>query len=296
MMFRNVAKIIMAENKLNVNGAEESKQLTKKKTHKDFNKKKLVVYSEDWFEYKLLWYKSSDLPNTRNYIINKLKEDPSFIATKGLIVKEDFIEEYKKSRLENNLRLYNYDFSLIPDTIPDRITKVKIIVNEIDSNTGEPIGIWETDFKHFVKRKQDMAKLSSRENAKNRSLGTEEFIKRAREKFGDDIYGYDRVDYKSNSKKVEIFCKKCGKYFWQTPQEHLNSPGLGCPKCVSKYLNRSPLTTEDFCNRLDSIFGKGYFDYSETIYINSSTPVTVIDPKTKVRYTRLPQTFYEGSE
>ena len=296
----------MCKNKLNVNDAEKSKQLTdeeteksivvKKKTYRDFNKKKLVIYSNDWFEYKLLWYKSSDLPHTREYIINKLKEDPDFLETKGFMVKEDFIEQYKKSRIENNLKIYNYDFSLVPETIPNRTTKVKIIVNEIDIETGKPFGIWETDFKHLVKRKQDMSKLSSRENAKKHSLGTEEFVRRAKEKFGEDTYGYDRVNYISSYKKVEIFCKKCGNYFWQTPQEHLNSPGLGCPTCVSKYLNRTLITTEEFCNRLDAIFGNGYFDYSETVYVNSTTPVTVIDPKTGVRYTRLPQTFYEGSD
>ena len=34
-------------------------------------------------------------------------------------------------------------------------------------------------------------------------------------------YSYERVNYINNKTKVEIFCKKCNKYFWQIPNDHL---------------------------------------------------------------------------
>lgn len=42
-------------------------------------------------------------------------------------------------------------------------------------------------------------------------------------------YDYKREDYVNAITKIEIFCKKCGKYFRQTPHQHLS--GKGCPHC-----------------------------------------------------------------
>ena len=58
-------------------------------------------------------------------------------------------------------------------------------------------------------------------------LTTEEFIKRARKKHGNE-YDYSKVDYKNNHTEVIIVCPKHGD-FPQTPNDHLN--GSGCSKC-----------------------------------------------------------------
>lgn len=63
---------------------------------------------------------------------------------------------------------------------------------------------------------------------KKLSLSTKEFIKKAK-KIHRNKYDYAEVTYKSAKEKVEIFCKRCKKYFWQMPYNHLL--GKGCPTC-----------------------------------------------------------------
>ena len=62
----------------------------------------------------------------------------------------------------------------------------------------------------------------------NKQLTTTEFIKKAIKIHG-LLYDYSCVDYKNNSTKIEILCKKHGA-FKQTPTEHIDSKN-GCPKC-----------------------------------------------------------------
>lgn len=57
---------------------------------------------------------------------------------------------------------------------------------------------------------------------------TEDFIKQAKEKYG-DLYDYSKVKYKATNIKVCIICKEHGE-FWQTPNKHLQ--GQGCPYCA----------------------------------------------------------------
>ena len=58
----------------------------------------------------------------------------------------------------------------------------------------------------------------------------------------EDKYDYSGVEYNGAKIKVKIFCRKCERYFFQTPDNHLR--GNGCPACneskgeirVAKYL------------------------------------------------------------
>ena len=61
----------------------------------------------------------------------------------------------------------------------------------------------------------------------------EEFIREAKLIHG-DVYDYSLIDYKSNTTKIMIVCKKHG-VFEQIPKSHLK--GSGCGKCIkrSKY-------------------------------------------------------------
>jgi very-short-patch-repair endonuclease len=63
---------------------------------------------------------------------------------------------------------------------------------------------------------------------KNKSLTTNEFIKKAKEVHGNK-YDYSSCSYIAFSKKVCIFCNKHKSFFWQTPTNHLS--GYGCPDC-----------------------------------------------------------------
>lgn len=70
-------------------------------------------------------------------------------------------------------------------------------------------------------------------------------------------YDYNKVVYKSSSKKVEIGCPKHG-IFLQAPTPHLE--GHGCPYC--KY-NR--MTREEFIAQVIKLYGDKY-DYSKCTY------------------------------
>ena len=63
---------------------------------------------------------------------------------------------------------------------------------------------------------------------KNTTKTTEQFIQEATVVHGDK-YDYDEVVYKGSEQKVKIFCKKCNRYFMQSPNIHLQ--GCGCPHC-----------------------------------------------------------------
>lgn len=57
---------------------------------------------------------------------------------------------------------------------------------------------------------------------------TEEFIRKSRE-VHEDKYKYDRVVYDGTYSTVEIFCKACDKYYFQTAGQHVR--GSGCHSC-----------------------------------------------------------------
>ena len=48
----------------------------------------------------------------------------------------------------------------------------------------------------------------------------DEFIEDAI-KIHNNKYSYERVIYKNAYTKIEIYCKKCNTYFWQTPGNHM---------------------------------------------------------------------------
>lgn len=164
----------------------------------------------------------------------------------------------------------------------DKSTKEEI-VNEYSPKTGKYLGEWEVSYKDLITLGADQGSLGgikSREKTPQ-YINTEIFINRSIQKFRKDIYGYDRVNYVNAKTEVEIFCKHCNKYYKQKPYEHLNGAGLGCPECAMKLSSlKRAITTKEFINRLNNIFGKDFFDYSETVYVNSKTSVKVKDPHT----------------
>lgn len=98
---------------------------------------------------------------------------------------------------------------------------------------------------------------------------TEEFIKKAKLKFGNK-YDYSKVEYIDSKTKVCIICPEHGE-FWQRPSDHLSD--YECPYCGGT----KRLTTEEFIERSRKIHGEKY-DYSKVEYKNSDSPVTIICP------------------
>ncbi|HSE99910.1 MAG TPA: hypothetical protein VLA48_03355 [Nitrososphaeraceae archaeon] len=103
-------------------------------------------------------------------------------------------------------------------------------------------------------------------------LTTEEFKEKAIMVHG-NTFDYSMVEYVNSQTKVKILCERHGM-FEQVPNNHIN--GQGCLKCGHEkvaILNRN--TKEQFIKKAENTYN-GYFDYSESDYVDSTTKITII--------------------
>jgi len=146
--------------------------------------------------------------------------------------------------------------------------------------------------------------------SKQRRMSIDSFILKAKLAHGDK-YDYSKVNYINNSTKVCIICPIHGE-FWKTPNNHIN--GQGCKLCKIqenkklkkekqikkqkekqlKTNHRPQKNTETFVNEAKKKFGDKY-DYSNSKYISSQTPVEIICKKHGVFYKR-PWRHVNGEE
>lgn len=106
--------------------------------------------------------------------------------------------------------------------------------------------------------------------AKTQALTMEQFIEKAIKVHG-NRYDYSLINYTNRYNKIEIICKKHGK-FNQSSGHHLS--GQGCPKCGGKI----KLNTEEFKKRAIEKHGNRY-DYLKVKYINAKIKVEIICKK-----------------
>lgn len=99
---------------------------------------------------------------------------------------------------------------------------------------------------------------------------TEDFIRKAREKFGDK-YDYTKSVFVDAHTKLIVTCRDHGD-FLITPNSHLQ--GHGCAKCSKN----QRYTTEAFIEAAKKAHGD-FYDYSESVYVNAKTMVKIICPK-----------------
>lgn len=105
---------------------------------------------------------------------------------------------------------------------------------------------------------------------------TEQFIKEAKEKRGEELFSYEKVNYVNAKVKVDIFCKKEGHGFFSvTPDNFLRK--RGCPKC--KIIGYKKISNkEEFVKKAVSIHGNRY-NYDNYIYVNCDTKGTILCKK-----------------
>lgn len=107
-----------------------------------------------------------------------------------------------------------------------------------------------------------------------RRKSQEQFIKDCHKVHGDK-YDYSQTIYRGKRNKVTIICPKHGP-FEQWPDGHL--VGQGCKACGLEELKKlNTKGTEKFIEDARKIHGDKY-DYSEVVYVNNKTNVTVICP------------------
>lgn len=122
-------------------------------------------------------------------------------------------------------------------------------------------------------------------------MKTEEFLRKAREKHGDE-YCYSKVTADPLTKqKVVITCKEHGDFLQQVTS-HLC--GRGCPECGRrKILGGKPLSLEQYIKKAREVHGDTY-DYSKVVYKGSRVRVIIIC-KVHGEFMQWPHSHLQGS-
>ena len=170
--------------------------------------------------------------------------------------KETFIEKAKAIHGDK------YDYSKV--NYVNSVTKVCIVCSE----HGE---FWVRPADHIH------SKVGCPRCSGVKKSNTEEFIEKARKKYGDK-YDYSKVNYVNSKTKVCIIChekdvfgKEHGE-FWERPNDHLT--GYGCPKCGQNHIP----TTSEWVEMARLVHGDKY-DYSKVNYVDAVTKVCIVCPE-----------------
>lgn len=197
-----------------------------------------------------------------------------------MITKDKLIKDFNESR-KNNEFIPSYDFSLVPDTLNIN-QKISIICRNKICN--EEIGEFETTYKKLIKQKIDVEVLSTcpeiylNSSLKENKVLFNEFIDKISKIDGViEKYDFSKVNYVNCKIPVKIFCKKCNKFFWKTPEHFIkdikNNKNLGCSLCSFREggLKRA---NKDWVKKASKIHGEK-FNYDKVNYINNYTPVLI---------------------
>lgn len=194
--------------------------MSKRKTTEEFIAEAISVKGEGVYDYSKVEYKNSKTP----VIIRCLKHDYIFfqrpndhLRGQGCPLCGDERREQPRKTLDD-YKVEGYDYSL--SEYKSSSKKIKVICNN-ENHKGFVFKIRPSD----LKRGHGCPECKKEKLRKT----TEEFINEAIKIHGNK-YDYSFVDYRGTDIKVKIFCKKCNKYFLQTPHLHLMEHG--CEKCI----------------------------------------------------------------
>ena len=146
-------------------------------------------------------------------------------------------------------------------------TKVTIICPKHNEFTQTP--------KHHVNDGYGCNLCGYEVGSKKQALSTKEFIRKARNIFG-DYYDYTNTKYKSQRHKVEIICKKHGP-FSQYPGNHIYH-GKGCNECgLESASEKTRMNQEEFIKRCRDMHSD-FYDYTNTIYKGAYETISISCP------------------
>ena len=123
--------------------------------------------------------------------------------------------------------------------------------------------------------------------ANKERLGKEKFIQKAEAIHGNK-YNYNKIKYINNNIKIKIYCKKCKKYFHQSPISHLK--GYGCNQCTN---NKKRHTKEKFIQKAKTIHGNKY-NYNQINYKNYHIKLKIYCNKCKKYFKQSPANHLSG--
>lgn len=164
-------------------------------------------------------------------------------------MKKISLDEFVKRSKNVHGEKYNYEKSVYINYD----TKLEIICKKHGS-------FWQTPGNHLKGKGCPYCNGNAKSN-------TEEFIKKANDKWGNK-FDYSLVEYKNNNSKICIIERKSGRKFWQTPANHLQ--GYDCS-------NGGKQTTENLIIKASEIHNCKY-DYSKTEYKTSKDKICIICP------------------
>ena len=115
--------------------------------------------------------------------------------------------------------------------------------------------------------------LSKKRSSKKRT-NKDNFVEKAREKYGDK-YDYNETEYINSKTKIKFRCPIHGE-LEQLPSNHLK---YGCRLCSHQKKSASfSLTKDQFIEKSRKVHGDRY-DYSKVEYVNNRTKVCIICPE-----------------
>lgn len=158
-----------------------------------------------------------------------------------------------------------YDYSKV--TYINAHTKVTIICPKHNEFKQTP--------KHHVNDGYGCNLCGYEIGSKKQALTSKEFIAKAKKIFG-NTYDYSKVNYISQSHKVEIICKKHGA-FMQYAGNHIYH-GKGCNKCgIESAREKTQMSQKEFISRCRDIH-LDFYDYPNTIYKGVYEDISIYCP------------------
>ena len=206
------------------------------KIWKRYDNKKTPLTEEE-IESILAGKYSNVYPKTKEYIRNGLRTiGPKFKFRMCQIVRDDLIEQYKLVRISNNLPIFDYDFSLVPEIINGEKIKFDLICK--NTIGGKMIGKFTTSFYELVINKLD---CFNRDKFLDYTKFTEDDINLEKtqnliNKLSDKIletFDISEVAYINSYTPIKLICKTCGNIIWRLPKDCTSNIKSfhRCPKC-----------------------------------------------------------------
>lgn len=188
------------------------------------------IYTNLWIDRKVDFYYYNFPNHTKLFIKSKLSTERDYIFN-GLMLKEDFIEQYNLSREKHNEKIYNYDFSRLPDIIKSATEPLTIVCNESISQSDEDyssmiIGEFETNFYRFIIERKDCYGLKNLKSSITRTKPFENFLENARKVHGNRYdYSLSKETYVNRNSHIKIIDTLDNSCFIQTAIDHLSGRG-----------------------------------------------------------------------
>ncbi|WP_418851660.1 hypothetical protein [Prevotella sp.] len=205
--------------------------------------------------------------------------------------------------------------SSISDEINEYKTQVDVMKKRFSDLVEDLIEVQRKESDEYFANKKPYMRSRDRRfdfEVRNQPYPNEEFIEKLRAVYGDD-YDYSEVNYVNSRTSIRLKCKKHGDVFERLPLNLLK--GWGCPSCNKEQgktwantIARSydpqrrndRWTTKRFIAESKARFGDDVFDYSQCIYKNNDTPVTLINKQSGKVFSVLPyehlrhDDYYDG--